>query len=194
MMILPAHSLPSSQDFDILLLTDVEPASVSRATVIIGYSDGRRLTQDLPSHLFSVGDAVARYGDGSTLIQAVMKHPYLNVKIREAVAHAIAEECRELAKKSPPISLLRPSDLQSFSVRKAQLEFSDVAPMLMSILVTAASSQREIRRKRDVSKRGKEIGVTYAASVLMKCRDKDMSAFHHVVGLYLHHQACSKQA
>ena len=151
----------------------------------------------MPSHLFQLGNSVARYHDGSEVARAVLEHSRLGADICDKVFQGIAHECKQLTKKKERSFILRhgrPQDLRSFTVQKFEEELSAVAPTLMKVLVTAASSERQIHQERKKPKRGKDIGILTAAAILLKCRDKDMSALHHLIGLLLHHEGCTKQA
>ena len=63
----------------------------------------------------------------------------------------------------------------------------------MRILEVAATSERELKRGRSTPKRGKATAILTAAAVLLHFRDNKLSAFHHLLSLFLYHEGGTKQ-
>ena len=163
----------------------------------VDYGRGDVLTRRLPEHLFSVGEALGRYKDGNELIEAIFDHDVLKDKAIGKVEQAVSNECTAVCKKTEEISVFRKSgvpQLLTFSINDAFSELCEKASVFMRILAVAASSERELRRQRQFAKRGKTAAILSSAATLLKCRDKDMAAFHHLLALYLYQEGASKQA
>ena len=64
----------------------------------------------------------------------------------------------------------------------------------MKVLAVTATSERERLQQKRLSEQKIDIRVLLAATILLKARDKDMTACHHLIGLFLHHEGCTKQA
>ncbi len=137
----------------------------------------------LQPDLESLGKMLVR-GTYRQIANAAWRNKYIRQHLVLNVMKDIDKECIGLcSKKSNPSCLRSPSKdkMLSFSFEKQKTELEERAPLLLSVLVAAASS----KSKRDEKDWIPAIGM--ASSVLLRNRSPYMNAVQLMLGIFLYH-------
>ena len=169
--------------------------------VVVTFADDTSLNRLLPHHLHDVGYELACYERGK-FGSAVVHNESLRKDVVEAVGLLVHRECRDVCKRPTKViarSLLRdcaPKQLAAFNFAELMQELLSLAPTLMKILIYAATSQRKLQKQGGAieQEEASHLPELFAASLLLKERDKDMSALHHLVALSLYKGGATKQS
>ena len=109
---------------------------------------------------------------------------------------AVRRECDEICSSSKP-SLFRkssPDDLDKWSYSNQEAELQERAPVLLSILKTAATSTQNLKRTRNKDQTTIRPGIMAAASTLLNCRSNFMNLHGVMTAMILKRAGAKKDA
>jgi hypothetical protein len=172
-VILPSQTPPQLQD--------KEESSKTFVSVKVTWPS-RTSQKELQPDLESLGKMLVR-GTYKQIANAAWKNKHIRKHLVVNVMKDIGNECIGLCSKSNPSCLRSPTKekLLDFSFAKQKAELQNRAPLLMSVLVAAASC----KTKRDEKDFIPALGV--ASAVLLRNRSPYMNAVQIMLGMFLYH-------
>lgn len=140
----------------------------------------KTISRELPANLHSLGIALSKSKTSSAVALAAFKCKGLRQAMVNRSCLELDKECRKLVRKKK--SLLKCTsleELKAFKWSKLMKEWRKEAPTLYKVLGAIAShfSKRNMQSLRPV--------IGSAGAMLLKARNKQMSAVQHLVGLSL---------
>ncbi len=158
--------------------------------IIIGYT--KPFSASLDASLAPVGKNLARKRF-QAFAKAVLRHPQLSRTMLQEVANKVRTECANLGSTKEP-SVLRKktrTDITKFNWHDVVSELEVRAPTFL-LLLTAACDRHWSRKTKSISPSCLP-ALCMAGSVLMKCRNKHMSAMQTIISLLLNAGHASSQ-
>ena len=163
-------------------VSSADPKENTQLRLSVQYPS-KKLNRTLSGTYQNVGKAVA-HGVPSRIATAVMNCPPVRDHVVEKVMKAVSKEVTGLCSKTKP-SLLRKKgkeDLTKFDLENVCKEWRERAPLFYSFLLTSAANKN--------TKSCLWLGsVSLARSVLLKQRNREMSATGEVMGVLLKSKA-----
>ena len=124
------------------------------------------------------------------MASAVMKCDEVATIIIEILLKELNDQCTHLCEKVHFKSILRQSsldDLLKFTWQSLVDEWKLEAPLFLSFLQAVATPRRPRNKQKGLTVTGRFPALCMGGAVLLKERNKDMSALHQLVGIYLFH-------
>ena len=119
-----------------------------------------------------------------------MKCDEIRTIILELLLKELNDQCGHLCEKVHFKSVLRKSTLDDLLDFKWQIlidEWKFEAPLLLSFLQAVAAPPRLRNKQKGVTVASRYPSICMGGALLLKERNKDMSALHQLVGIYLFH-------
>lgn len=150
--------------------------------MIIHYTNPKMVTLAKP--LYQIGKALAR-SHWQTFAKASFRHKEIQSYLVCEMINAIKSECYQLVSKKYPSMLQKKSkkDLVNFSWHLLISELTNRAPLLLSLLSAVADLRMSKKRLNIPVSCLPFVGM--ASAVLLKCRNKHMSAVQHIMSMIL---------
>ena len=143
----------------------------------------------LSSSVKPIGLALCK-GNWRSVASAVMKCDEVRTIVIELILKELNDQCAHLCEKVHFKSVLRQStldDLLKFEWQTLIDEWKLEAPLFLSFLQAAAAPPRLRNKQKGVTVASRFPPMCMGGTVLLKERNKDMSALHQLVGIYLFH-------
>ena len=165
--------------------------------VHVALRDGTVISSILPAELQWLGESMAQYPHGQTqedIAAAVLATtPKIHSSIVSRLAEELSNECHSYLCNSPNKRMLHstdPEDLPKFNLDTLSQELHKHAPVLMTMLESAASSSASNSTMRAQKHRKSKDRLSNVAScvaaILLKQRSERASPLHHIIALALH--------
>ena len=119
-----------------------------------------------------------------------MKCDVVRTIIIELVLKELNDQCAHLCEKVQFKSILRQSsldDLLNFTWKNLIDEWKVEAPLFLSFVQAVAAPPRPKNKQKGLTVASRYPTICMGGAVLLKERNKDMSALHQLVGIYLFH-------
>lgn len=72
---------------------------------MIEYEREGKLKRELPTSMFTLVEAIARYCDGNDVVQALLQHSNLREKLLDSVIKIITEECLNVGRAASELTV-----------------------------------------------------------------------------------------
>ena len=119
-----------------------------------------------------------------------MKCDEVRTVVIELLMKELNDQCSHLCEKLRFNSILRQTsldDLLKFTWQCLVDEWKTEAPLYWSFLQAVASPPRPRNKQKGLKESSRYPSMCMGGAVLLKERNKDMSALHHLMGIYLYH-------